>query len=202
MIDNFKHIKSLLKFEEGKFYFIQILIRKKDIKANMKVNRINSNSRLLKAYFVYSQEYLDFIEPEIKELCKLFNARAMIHLQKRNYENIAYHVLKQTTDNIISKNFNKVHKVYTSVCGKFGEGQKYWIIDIDKEDIETLGMQWYHDINELLYNIPPQENKIITIIPSKSGNHIITKPFNLQEFKKTYPNIDIHKNNPVNLFIP
>lgn len=31
----------------------------------MKVNGVNNNSRLVKAYYVNSLEYLDFITPEI-----------------------------------------------------------------------------------------------------------------------------------------
>ena len=31
---------------------------------------------------------------------------------------------------------------------------------------------------------------------------IITKPFNLKQFKDKYPDIDVHKNNPTILYIP
>jgi hypothetical protein len=48
----------------------------------------------------------------------------------------------------------------------------------------------------------PDGIKFITLIPSKSGFHIIMKPFNLQKFKSEYPDVEIHKNNPTNLYIP
>lgn len=202
MVDNFKQIKALLNFEEGKFYFLQVILRKKDFKEGLKVNGTNNNSRLIKAYFIDSLEYLEYIEPEVKELCKIFNARAMIHLQKRDYEKIAFRALKLLTDNLINRNYHKIHKVYTSACGKFGSGQKYWIVDIDKEDIDRLSYTWFDDISIDLYNIQPIGSKVIDIIPSKSGQHIITKPFNLNKFKEIYPDIDVHKNNPVNIYIP
>lgn len=31
---------------------------------------------------------------------------------------------------------------------------------------------------------------------------VITSPFNLKEFKKKYPELDVHKNNPTNIYIP
>jgi len=45
-------------------------------------------------------------------------------------------------------------------------------------------------------------SKIYTQIPTKNGYHIITKPFNLKQFKDKYPDIDVHKNNPTILYIP
>ena len=39
-------------------------------------------------------------------------------------------------------------------------------------------------------------------IPSKSGIHLITNPFNLAKFSLKWPRIEIHKNNPTNLYIP
>ena len=46
------------------------------------------------------------------------------------------------------------------------------------------------------------ESKIYAYIPTKNGYHIITKPFNLKQFKDKYPDIDVHKNNPTILYIP
>ena len=48
----------------------------------------------------------------------------------------------------------------------------------------------------------PIGQKVISIVPTKSGVHLISKPFDLQEFTKKYPHIDIHKDNPTNLYIP
>lgn len=202
-VDNINIIKPLLDFsDKDRFYFLQIINRKKDVKKGTKIQGTNNNSRLVKAYFVRSEEYLDFVYPEIKELCKLFNARAMIHLQQRSFERIAFQNLKLITDNIINKNYDKVHKCYTSTCGKVGVGDKYWIVDVDEEDLYRLSYTWFDDISIDLYNIQPIGSKVIDIIPSKSGQHIITKPFNLNKFKEIYPDIDVHKNNPVNIYIP
>ena len=43
-------------------------------------------------------------------------------------------------------------------------------------------------------------SKFIAEIPTKSGCHLITTPFNLQQFKEKYPDIDVHKNNPTLLY--
>lgn len=200
MIDNFHLIKPLLKFEsKDDFYFIQILQRKKDHKEG-KVNGTNNNSRLIKAYYVYSEEYLDFITPEIIELCKLFNARAGINLNRRSFEKMALQHLKKVTDQIINKSFDKAAKAYPSVVGAFSnESDKSWILDID-DPVETgfNGPELSDYIDSLQ---PVGESKTIAILPSRSGFHIITRPFNLKDFKEKYPEISVHKNNPTNLYI-
>ena len=44
--------------------------------------------------------------------------------------------------------------------------------------------------------------KIEAVIPTKNGHHLITKRFDVLEFKKEYPNIDIQKKNPTLLYLP
>jgi hypothetical protein len=44
--------------------------------------------------------------------------------------------------------------------------------------------------------------KIEAIIPTKNGHHIITKKFDVMEFKKYYPDVDIQKKNPTLLYYP
>jgi hypothetical protein len=42
----------------------------------------------------------------------------------------------------------------------------------------------------------------IDLIPTKNGFHFITKRFDVMEFKKHYPDIDIQKKNPTLLYLP
>ena len=210
-INNFKQIKELLKFNSSdEFYFLQILQRKKDHKEGQKVNGTNNNSRLIKAYYVKSLEQFDFIEGEVIALCDLFNARAGINLNKRSFEKTALQHLKLVTDNIINKNYDKVYKTYSSAAGKFThDSQKKWVVDVDKDEVV-----WVEQIIDAIYECEPVGSKYIATIPSKTGLHIITSPFNRSQFKdklnvelKKYQMMDtilieIQSNNPTNLYIP
>jgi hypothetical protein len=40
------------------------------------------------------------------------------------------------------------------------------------------------------------------VIPTKNGFHLITKKFNVMEFKEKYPDLVIQKKNPTLLFLP
>ncbi|AGO47566.1 hypothetical protein Phi17218_033 [Cellulophaga phage phi17:2_18] len=202
MVNNFELIRPLLKWDnDDQFYFLQILQRKKDHTEGMKVSGANNNSRLIKAYYVKSLDYLEFVEPEIIALCELFNARAGINLNRRSFRKTALKNLKLVTDNIINENYDKVYKTYSSAAGKFmHDNNKKWIIDLDGE--EENHFDFIFNMHTFLNNIEPEGDKTLCRIPSKSGSHIICSPFNMEKFKKEYPSIDVQKNNPTNLYIP
>lgn len=200
MIDNFNLITPLLNFKsDDDFYFIQVLQRKKDHKKG-KVNGTNNNSRLIKAYYVSNLEYLEFIKPEIIELCKLFNARAGINLNKRSFKRTHMELLKKVIAQMENGSYSKGPKAYSSVAGAMSPKEdKMWILDIDEPinvDFKFAKLKLY------LQKCQPIGDKIIIVIPSKNGFHLITKPFNLANMHLHYPNIEIHKNNPTNLYIP
>lgn len=198
MIDNFKQIRDLLDFRsDDDFYFLQILQRKKD-HVDGKVNGTNNNSRLIKAYYIKSIEQLEFVEPEIIEMCKIFNARAGINLNRRSFKKMQLQHLRKITEQLLNNDYTKSHRAYNTVCGAFNnDTDKKWIIDIDEDDISEL-----NNIQDYINDCDPEGNKIICKIPSKSGFHLISKPFNVMTFAKVYPSIEIHKNNPTNLYIP
>lgn len=199
MVNNTEVIRSLLHFRsEDDFYFLQIIQRKKD-HGNGKVNGTNNNSRLIKAYYIKSLEHFDFILPEVTELCKLFEARAGINLNRRSFKKMQLRHMQKVLEQMINGDYNKSHKAYNTVCGSYNDdSDKMWILDIDDKNFDS---------KELLDHIKlcqPYGDKFIKEIPSKNGYHLIVKPFNTQEFrmKPQFQGIEVHKNNPTNLFIP
>ncbi len=202
MIDNFSQIKSLLKFDsEDDFYHLQIIKRKKD---NPDAQGRNNNARCMKTYYVTSPEYLDIKREEMIALCNIHNARACINLNRRSFEKIAYQTLIKITGQIMSKDFKSARRAYDSVCGANSneKSSKKWIIDIDTKDESFL-----FGLERDLYFLQPAGHKIITMIPTKSGYHIITSPFNKSKFKEICQNLgmevpDLQCDNPTILFIP
>lgn len=201
-VNNKELILPLLEFpHKDSFYFVQILQRKKDHKGTA-LGGSNNNSRLIKAYYVTSKEKLEVYWEEMVKLAELFNARVSINLNPRSFEKAAFAVIGKIANQMSNKDFYNVRKAYDSVCGLYqDELDKRWIVDIDEEDIPYTG-----NIHELIYTLQKEitnkDYKVLAKIPSKSGIHIITNPFNLERFYKIYPKIEVHKNNPTNLYIP
>ena len=197
MIDNFQLIRQLLTFDTGidqndDFYFAQIIQRKKEHP------ELGSNSHVVKTYFIKSQSHIDFYKPEMITLANFHNARVGINLNKRSFEKLAFHTLKKVADQILNKDYPSIRKAYNSVCGQFSSDQnKKWIVDIDHKN--------KRDINSTLRfieSLQPAGQKFIALIETKNGFHLITTPFNVQEFKTEYPDIEVHKDNPTILYIP
>ena len=138
IVDNFKLIRDYLIFNnQDEFYFLQVLIRGKDGHTEQGVNGNNKN-RVIKIYTIRSKEELDKVEPDIKKLCSVFNARAYIHPTKRSFKDVAVEALKVFSDLFSSENFESMKRLYATACGKsYIHKDKKFIVDIDnKEDVE------------------------------------------------------------------
>jgi hypothetical protein len=194
MIDNLHLIKPLLNFEkEGDFYMLYIFKRKKD----QTTDKANHQSvRTIKTYCIDSIEYLEMRYDEIKQLCEMFKARAYIHVQKQNHRDVGMHMITEIVNRIQSGQINQSN-VFDSVVGQIKTTEKRWIVDIDNKHFDFI-LEVYNFINTLR----PEGEKIEATIPTKSGVHLITKKFDVMEFKKKYPNLDIQKKNPTILYIP
>ena len=191
IIDNYEQIRELLSFEsDDEFYYVQILKRKKEH------IELGSNSQVVKTYYITSAVHLDKHFGEMKCLAEYHNARVYINLNKRSFEKTCFHTLKKLTDQIMNKEFKHAKNAFSSVCGTYSTGDKLWIVDIDKKGREA------NDVLKFIDTIQPVGSKLIAIIDTKNGVHLITKPFNLEHFRNYYLTIDVHKNNPTILYIP
>ena len=195
MIDNIDVVKSLLNFSEsGDFYMLYVFKRKKDQPEGERDN--HQSVRTIKTYCVDSLEYLDKRYDEIKQLCEMFKARAYIHVQKQNHRDVSLEMLSTLAQRI--KNGAQVQKgLFDSVVGQVKTQEKRWIIDIDTKDKKVL-----RDVTMNLMEIQPVGSKVEKVIPTKNGFHLITQKFNVIEFKKLHPDIDIQKKNPTLLYYP
>jgi hypothetical protein len=194
MVDNFDQIRSLLKFEnvDDDFYFLQLLQRKKDNPD------LSCSVKVVDDYYIYSLEQFDSLKQHIIQICTEKNARAYFRLNRRSAKKVGLQMLKKVTDLIINEQYKQIKNAYPGVVGEFhSDNDKSWLIDIDSKDTELLETVSNKAIElQTLTNKPP----VVICIPTRSGYHLITRPFNLKEFK--FPNVDIHKDNPTILFIP
>lgn len=191
MIDNFNIIRTLIdgKTSRGEFYFLQIYKRKKDNPGQ------NKDMYLIDNFFIKDAKDLMDKKDRIIELCELNNARAYIRLNKRSERKIALQTLRLIADNIASDNYD-IKNCYLSCCGSYhSDPEKSWLLDYDDLDINGLT-----PIMDYIDTLQPIGTKSIGIIKTKNGYHLITKPFRLDEFRKQYPTIDLHKDNPTLLY--
>jgi hypothetical protein len=195
MIDNLELIKSLLNFEnEGDFYMLYILKRKKDQPEGERDN--HQSVRTIRSYCIKSIEQLEKRYDEIKMMCEMFKARAYIHVQKQNHKDVSLNMMVALAQRIQDGNHEQ-QNLFDSVVGQLKTHEKRWIVDIDTKDIQEI-----RNIQVTINKCRPEGPKTKYIIPTKNGFHLITDRFDIMEFKKQYPDIDIQKKNPTLLFLP
>ena len=202
IVDNFTYIGSILNFDDpDKFYFIELLQRKKDN------NEFAAKNRLIKYYVVRSLDYFKKIEQEIKNISDLTGARVYINLNRRSFKTCTLQMLRTLADYVASENNEGIINLFQSICGKFSsEGDnKMWILDIDPDE-ETGKLPHINYLNKMINFIETEcepfndKKKFMYTIPTVNGFHFIFHPFNLQKFSSLYPNISVHKDNPTLLY--
>ena len=194
MIDNLNLIKPLLNFDdEDDFYMLYVFKRKKD----QSTDKANHQSvRTIRSYCIKSVEQLEERYDEIKMLCEVFKARAYIHIQKQSHKDVSLDMLVTLAERIKCGQ-HKQQGLFDSVVGQLKTHEKRWVVDIDVKDLEVV-----RQVGAVVNTVKPEGDKIEAIIRTKSGFHLITKRFDVQEFKKQYPGIDIQKKNPTLLYYP
>ena len=200
VVDNWNLIREKLDFsDKDKFYFIELMQRKKDDSS------FPANNRMVKYYFVYSLEYYNKIEDEVKKLSDCTGARVYILLNRRSYKKCMLNMLADAAKMAIDDNYLHFPNLIPSVVGKYAdESDKKWIVDIDYDETKYNAIN-KDDIKSLelfIDSLEPHtvESKIKFRVPTLHGVHLITSPFNYQKFSQEYPNIDIHKDNPTLLY--
>ena len=211
MIDNIELIKPLLNFEnEGDFYMLYVLKRKKDQPEGERDN--HQSVRTIKSYCIESIEYLEKRYDEIKQLCEMFKARAYIHVQKQNHKDVSLEMMVSLADKI-KNGQNNQKNLFDSVVGQLKTYEKRWVVDVDDVKPFSPLMMWHIEYEckpitvrkfdevgiPIGYEVGP---KIESVIPTKNGHHLITKRFDVMEFKKKFPDVDIQKKNPTLLYLP
>lgn len=199
IIDNFDLFREKMNWNSpDEFYFVQILIRRKDGHIEPGVNGNNIN-RLIKFYTIGSLTDLDKYENEIKSICEAINGRVYVHPTKRSFNQIADECLRITTDMYLSKTNNVGLKAaYSTACGKsFINSDKKYVIDLDDDAVN----QKAEIIEFIEYHCEPFNCvKFQYEVPTAHGIHLITTKFNRDKFCEHFPNIDVHANNPTLLY--
>jgi len=162
LIDNYNFFRDKLEFtNSGDFYVISIILRKKDITikspniSKILLNNIDThinpywrvdpnlsnvirknikNDRILYTYFIKSIEEYNSYEEEIKELCKLLQARVYFCIVKQNI----YDTFDTIHDQLLC-NSGK-YEIYDSFIDMFtlykqNKRNIYGLVDLDGDEV-------------------------------------------------------------------
>ena len=191
MTNNFKLIKDFIQARWGgqfdsftdAFYMVEIICRAKDNA------RIVAGNHKFRTYYIRTMEDFDKYENEIKLLCDALQMRAYISINHKSMKHVTLNTLAEYANRIAKENFDKPYSLFDSCAAKYVErSEQLWIIDVDKDDADWYSVNGECTVDQLTeYYVGMVEDcepkkKIVAVIPTKSGRHIITHPFNTVEF--------------------
>lgn len=197
MIDNFDIFSSWFEklTDQGDFFFVQVIQRKKDC-------NINTTYNVIKNYCFFGKETFLKKKEEIITLCKAFNARAYFWVNPRNCKEIQYELIREALE-AVELGTNKLYTCISKAIGhkRSSHYKTVWILDFDTKDTELItkyldiAMGCKHSGSGLVFDL----------IPTVNGYHALTKGFDLKQFNQQLAiakldSIDIHKDNPTVLY--
>jgi hypothetical protein len=198
-VDHFDKIEKILNFsDEDKFYFLQIIKRRKDNPGMKK------DLRLIDSFFIYTHSDFISFKERIKEICKQNNARAYLRLNRRSAKTVALCTVSRIIENVSAGQYRNAKNAYQSCCGStMKELDKTWICDFDYKDFPDNFV--FTDMVKTIKDLQFETGKepLMLHLTTVNGFHLITRPFNSKKFKDAYPNLknfDIHKDSPTLLY--
>lgn len=135
-----------------------------------------------KKYYIDCLDNFDKYKDEIIKCCEIFGLRAYAAVNVKSKYKTCLETIQKYISNLTTGESRKPWRVFDSVCGEQHGDEKRWIVDCDDCDniekfVETT--QMFIRQCDSKYDDP-----IVTTIPTRSGYHIITHPFNINRFKK------------------
>lgn len=191
MTDNFNAYKQFITekwsysdLPEGDSYFAVELIRRG--KDNPDLSAANYH---FKNYYIRKPEDLDKYEQEIKSLCEMLHLRAYASVNIKSFKQVSLNTMAELARRIAKNDYRKNYAVFESCSGQYCHSKdKQWVVDLDDCKLHD---EYPETIKELINYCKPGGDKIVTEFPTKSGVHIITLPFDREQFAELCEEYDV-----------
>lgn len=178
MTNNIDLIKKYLIFKPGHdiYYYVQIIRRKKD---NPGMERPEAQ---IMVYYIRTEREVEKKLKEAIELAEYFNARVYINLNNCSEQKLHLELTSKLAERSKSKSFAGTTRLISSISLKENLLDKgvvpyqYWFVDLDENSDYALTT-----VVEHLKTV----TEVYDVLPTKSGYHIIVKPFNPTKFEST-----------------
>ena len=116
--------------------------------------------------------------------CDMFKLRAYISVNAKSKSEASKKTLLEYANRNLIGELIKPWKAFSSVCGGQDGVEKRWVVDCDDcEDLEK-----FISTTKAIIRVcdSKYDDPVVMEIPTRSGMHIITHPFNLSDFQHMF----------------
>ena len=185
MTDNFERFRSFMQLPEDEggdaYYVIELIRRGKDCPDLPAANYHFKN------YYIDTLKKYDSVQEEIRTLCRMLRLRAYVSVNRKSFRQVVMNTIAEMSRRAAIDDFRRPYAVFESCSGKFvDKSDKHWVVDVD--DCSVFGKlgerskAW--DCRDVMSVCKPTGEKVELVMPTRSGVHLITKPFDVQHFKE------------------
>lgn len=184
MTDNFNRFRAFMQLPEQEggdaYYVIELVRRGKDCPDLPAANYHFKN------YYIDTLAKYDKVQDEIRLLCRTLRLRAYASVCRKSFRRVTMSTLAEIARRAALGDFNRPDKIFGSCSGEYvDKDDRHWVVDVDdypfEPDLSTRKIAIRNFINQWC---EPKEEKIELELPTRSGVHFITRPFDLKEFKR------------------
>lgn len=196
MTNNFDLIKNYMinegipmkEKDMGDLFFCVMLIRRgKDHPG------LPSANYIFKTYYIDSIDKFDYFSSEIIKCCDIFKLRAYVSVNVKSKEKYSKMCAFSFNQNILNNEYKKPWRVIDHVFGKItAKNADTWIIDVDDIDLDKEEDNLFiENLKHLINRCQSKYNPVIIGgLPTRSGLHILARPFNMNEYKKYWEQLN------------
>lgn len=178
----------------GDLFFIVMLVRRGKDHPDLPAANYT-----FKTYYIDSISKFDYFLDEMIKCCDLFKLRAYISVNIKSKKEYSKMCAFKFTQNILNNEYKKPWRVGDHVFGKIRiKNKNTWLIDLDDINLDNEEDRLYFDqviniINSCDSNFDPI---IIEKVPTRTGYHLLTHPFNIDKFEKKWKTMDLKHDIP------
>ena len=185
MTDNFNRYKDFMRLPETEggdaYYVIELVRRGKD---NPGLPAANYH---FKNYYIDTMEKYGKVQEEIRQLCRTLCLRAYVSVNRKSFRQVTMNTIAELGRRAALDDFRRPYAVFESCSGKYlDKDDRHWIVDIDNCSFGSQeGNSKRTEIIRIINGCEPEGDKIELVLPTRSGVHLVTRPFNLNRFHET-----------------
>lgn len=177
MTDNFERFRPFMQLPEkdggDAYYVIELVRRGKDCPDLPAANCHFKN------YYIDTLEKYGKVQEEIRILCRTLRLRAYVSVNRKSFRQVTMNTVAEMSRRAALDDFRRPYAVFESCSGKFvDKNDKHWIIDVN--DCSWTNAVYVED---LIRKCCPEGDKVELVLPTRSGYHLITRPFDIGGFQ-------------------
>lgn len=179
-VDNFKLVESILfgnmnsevTTNSDKVLLGRIIRRKKE-------NPDKSNEYIVKRYTFANKESFIRYQDEIKDLCRMYNARFYLSVCVKSMKEIALDISEKVPGLIRNEQYFFFRRIFDDVAdaNKGIKGLRLWVFDIDDKNV-------IEEVVERLIELR-QFGEAWGMIYTLNGAHLLMRPHDIRYMKET-----------------